>query len=477
MLSQTIKTVLLIVCLLGLFSIAIFAQSNAIDDTTQLKQIEQLRTFLQQHNLAPEKTSDIPKIDSLLNYLAKHDKFMGSVSMVKNGKLIYSQAFGYAVLNDKQAIKATRKTKYRIGAISETFTATMFTKLHTIKKLRQNLLVDFYPGIKHSDEITLSDLMTHRSGIPNFVNDSLYNQYYTQAKTFKEMLAIIKKYPFELNQIGETAYSPANYFLLGGILQKLTHNNYSTDLKMLICQRINLQDTYYSETIRHNLNEASSYKFQGGKWVEQSPTHLSIYGAGGGIVSSSDDLAFFMSHLFSGKIISCNCLHLDLTEEDRVAGLMSIPFYDKQGYGYTGNIDGFSSAVCHFPDDSLSVAICSNGMNYNKNDILIGILSLYYNKPYQFPTFQSIDIALEQLKSYEGTYSHKDFPLKVNIQVMGDKLTAQATGQERFELYPTNTYEFRHDASDITITFVKNRNTMVLKQGKGAINMKKDLNY
>jgi hypothetical protein len=65
-------------------------------------------------------------------------------------------------------------------------------------------------------------------------------------------------------------------------------------------------------------------------------------------------------------------------------------------YGHTG-IDGFRSALSYFPESKLSVAITSNGMNYGNNDI-DAILSSYYNRKFEIPTFITLDLKTADLE-------------------------------------------------------------------------------
>ena len=73
-------------------------------------------------------------------------------------------------------------------------------------------------------------------------------------------------------------------------------------------------------------------------------------------------------------------------------------------------------------------------MNYVLNDLSIGILSLYYKKPYTVPTFEKRILSKEESASFEGIYNSSVVSMKITIKVNGDKITAQATGQPSFPL-------------------------------------------
>ncbi len=67
------------------------------------------------------------RMDSLFNLLATNKQAMGSIAMVKNGNLVYSNAIGYSNAATKTA--ATTTTVYRIGSVSKVFTAVMVFNL------------------------------------------------------------------------------------------------------------------------------------------------------------------------------------------------------------------------------------------------------------------------------------------------------------------------------------------------------------
>jgi CubicO group peptidase (beta-lactamase class C family) len=64
-------------------------------------------------------------VDSLFQVLKTNDKFMGSVAVSENGKIIYTNAIGK---DDMANNKATISTKYRIGSISKMFTSVLIFK-------------------------------------------------------------------------------------------------------------------------------------------------------------------------------------------------------------------------------------------------------------------------------------------------------------------------------------------------------------
>lgn len=424
-------------------------------------------------------TSKTKQIDQLLEALSSNNKFMGSVSIRKNNALVYSKAYGFSSISDKESIKASEKTKYRIGSISKMFTMVMIFQLIEEKKLNLNTkLSEFFPEVKNAEKITIEYLLSHRSGIHNFTNDESYLTYYTQPKKQEEMVSIISntKPDFEPNTKAE--YSNSNFVLLGFIIEKITKTDYKSNLKTRIIDKLGLKNTYFGGKTDLKNNESYSYALQNKKLVQEPETDMSIPHGAGAIVSNTEDLTYFISTLFDGKLLNNDSLKEMKTIKDGYGrGIFEFPFYDRSAFGHNGAIDGFKSMLLYLPDDKVSVAFTSNYLKYSSNEILLGILSFSYDKSYKIPSFDSkptIELSTEVLKSYEGLYSSKQIPLKITTKVVDGVLSAQATGQGAFPLTPVSESEFVFEEAHITLVFDKDKKTFVLKQSGANFNFSRE---
>lgn len=415
------------------------------------------------------------KLGSLLNILAEKNKAMGSLTISKSGSVLYSRAIGYSFISDKEKISATEKTKYRIGSISKMFTATMIFQLIEEGKLNLSTTVDkIFPKLPNADKITISNLLNHRSGLHNFTDDPDYTTWMTQPKTQDEMLTIISKNKVDFQPNEKASYSNSNYVVLGYIIEKISNQPYSKNLNERITSKIGLSNTYFGSKTNSNNNESFSYQFAS-TWKQKSETDMSIPGGAGSLVSTPTDLTKFIEALFSLKLISKNSLIQMKTITDGYGmGMFQIPFYTRKAYGHNGGIDGFASSLAYFPEDSLTVAYCTNGQVYPLNDILIGVLSICFNKEYSIPTFNTISLKTEDLDKYLGVYSSKQIPLKITITKDKTMLIAQATGQSSFPLEATEKDKFKFDQAGVKMEFNTDKNELTMKQGGGNYLFTKD---
>jgi D-alanyl-D-alanine carboxypeptidase len=416
---------------------------------------------------ATAQSIDTAKLDAYFDALAANNKYMGSVAVSQNGKLIYTKTTGFADI--ASAKKADEATKYRIGSISKTFTTALIFKAVEAKKLTLSQpIATWFPSVKNAATITVGHLLSHRSGIHNFTDDSTYLSYNTKPKSRAEMLTLIARLDSDFAPGSRAAYSNANFVLLSYILETLHNKPYSQLLTEQITKPLGLTRTHFGGPIDLAANEANSYKFAG-NWTKEPETDPSIPMGAGAIVSTPTELTRFAEALFGGKVVAENSLaQMKIIQDGYGTGLFQIPFGKRKSYGHTGGIDGFSSIFGYFPDDKIAFAATSNGSNYLNNDIYIALLSGVFGVPFSLPTFTTYTVSEADLAQYVGTYASPQIPLKITIAKTKEGLTAQATGQPAFPLEATEKDTFKFDKAGVVLEFTPATRQMVLKQGGGV---------
>ncbi|MDD3033688.1 MAG: serine hydrolase [Bacteroidales bacterium] len=406
---------------------------------------------------------DFKKLDSLLYTLESNDRFMGSIAVAREGKVIYTSSVGYS---DKESgVKADNMSRYRIGSISKMFTAVMVFKAVEEGRLSLEMTLDkFYPSVENSNKITLADMLNHHSGIHSVTDNKDYLEWNTKPVAKKDMVKLISEGKSEFDPKSKAKYSNSNYILLSFILEDVYGKSYRDILNKKIIKPLSLKYTEMPANGKKLIGECKSYRYDGG-WVKESDTDPSIPVGAGAIVSTPSDLLLFIDNLFSGKLLSEASLKQMMTLKDGYGhGIFPLPLYDKKLFGHTGGIDGFASILTINPDDRIGVALTSNGNNFNINNIFAAVYSCVYGKPFSIPSFSKIAISKELVQKYSGVYSSKQLPFKLEISSEGEKVFAQATNQKRFEIEATEPNTLC--SSDRTIVFIFNpeTNEMTLKQ-------------
>ncbi|HET9745253.1 MAG TPA: serine hydrolase domain-containing protein [Chitinophagaceae bacterium] len=425
---------------------------------------------------AHAQTLDKAKLDQFFDRLAEKNKAMGSLAIVKDGKILYTRAIGYSQISDTEKKPLTVANRFRIGSITKMFTAAMILQLVEEGKLKLTDTLDkFFPQVPNANKITILQILSHRSGIPNVSREqNAQGNVNTTPMTKEEHLAIIVKASPDFAPDTKSLYSNSGYFLLGLIIEKLTGKSYDAALQEKIVTKIGLKDTYTATgNIDVNKNECLTYfMIPGGDWKQVRETHPSILFSAGAIVSTPNDLAKFIQALFDGLIVTKQNLEQMKTMRDgEGVGMVTFAFAGKTFYGHTGGADNYGAWLAYLPEEKLAVAYTTNAKVYPVKDIVSGVVDIYYNKPFQIPSFESMAISPEVLDKYVGVYSMSGAPAKFTITRKGTILYAQPPGaQTAVPLEATAQDKFKIDngtATGIVIEFDAPKNQMTIKRDGG----------
>ncbi len=412
------------------------------------------------------QTLDKAKLDQFFDRLAEKNKAMGSLTIAREGNFLYTRAIGYSQINPKKPLTAANR--FRIASITKMFTAVMILQLVEEGKSKLTDTLDkFFPQIPNAKKITIVQILSHRSGIPNVRRDqNSQGNMSTIPITKDEMLALIVKATPDFEPDSKQSYSNSGYFLLGLILEKLTGKPYEEALKERITSKIGLADTYTATgNIDVNKNESLTYLNVGGDWKQVAETHPSILFGGGAIVSTPNDLAKFIQALFDGKIVSKENLDQMKTIRDGDGlglGMEPFTFAGKTFYGHAGGGDNYGAWLSYEPEEKLAVAYTANAKVYPVENIVRGVVDIYYNKPFAIPALESIAISPEVLDKYVGVYSSPEAPAKATVTKDGSTLFFQppgassgvpleATAEDKFQIEGVAVFTFDAAKNQMTV--------------------------
>ena len=395
------------------------------------------------------------RLDSLFKALERSHQAMGSVCISKDGKVIYSRAFG---MYEPGKI-ANTLTQYRIGSITKTFTAVMVLQLAKEHKLALNTSISkYFPQVAGSGKITIDQLLGHTSGLHDFTRDADYNAYSQQPTTKAQMLARIARYRPDFAAGQKTVYSSTNYLLLGYIIEHVTGKNYAANLQQRITAKLGLQHTTYQYGLKPN--QASSYNFNGSAWVPVPPTQLSVPGGAGGMLSTPTDLVQFIRSLFKFKLLTADAVTSMTPATGNLGrGLIQVPVADQMGYGHFGIIDGFKSSLIYLPQSDLALAVCLNSANADDNAVVEQTLNITLQQ-----LSNNIKLPTAQLSKYVGTYVSRQATLPITLRAAGGYLLMQAGDRQILNLETLSPTRFRLAKGAMIIDFGSNPAHFTLKQ-------------
>ncbi len=414
------------------------------------------------------QTINQTKLDQYFDRLAEKNKAMGTLVIAKDGKVIYTRSIGYGQITETIQKPLTAKSRYRIASITKMYTAVMILQLVDEKKIKlTDTLSKFFPQLANANKITIADILSHRSGIHDALQDpNIRRKLKTEPITKEELIAIITEGKSDFEPGTKHAYSNSGYAILGLIIEKLTGKTYAEVLKDRITSKIGIQDTYVaSGSIDVSKNESLTYRYIGG-WKQEPETHPSNLFGGGAIVSTPSDMAKFIHSLFSLKLISNeNFERMKTIKDGEGSGMEPFLFADRTFYGHTGGGDNYGAWLAYMPEEKLAIAYTTNAKVYPVAEIMKGVTDIYYDRPFEIPTFEAIAISAEILDQYVGVYSTTGAPVKFTVTRKEGTLYIQPPGQSAAPLEATAQNKFKIEGTNgITFEFDTAKKQMILNR-------------
>jgi CubicO group peptidase (beta-lactamase class C family) len=407
------------------------------------------------------------KLDEFLEVLSNNDKIMGSLSIMKDGDEVYNKSVGYQYLNYKSKNLASQQTKYKIGSITKTFTATMIFQLMEEGKITLDTkLSKYFALVPNASKITISNLLTHSSGLYNLTNAEAFGTWKDKPTTSEEMLSRILKFDPDFEPGEKHSYSNTNFLLLGYIIENIDKRSYAESLKLRITDKLGLKNTYCGGDVDINANESHSYNYSGNIWQQSPETHMSLPGGAGAITSNASDLVVFMDALFNHQLISAESLKVMTTEErdDFCKGIFKNSVEGEIIFGHDGGIDGFQSMLVYIPQAKTVIALTANALNYSKMNIMINAFKTSVGMDIDAPNFSKIELTEMDVKEYVGVYESKETPYDLVFEANGKVLKGAPEGSNLKDLIPTKKDEFTFDALGIQLNFNTDDETVLFKR-------------
>jgi D-alanyl-D-alanine carboxypeptidase len=411
---------------------------------------------------------DKAKLDQFFDRIAERNKGMGSLTIAKDGQVVYSRAIGYAQINGAEKKPLTAASRFRIGSITKTYTATMILQLVEEGKLKLTDTLDtFLPQVPNAKKITIQQLLSHRSGIPNVRREqNAQENINTLPISKEEILALIVKATPNFEPDSKSSYSNSGFFLLGLIVEQLTGKAYADALKERITSKLGLADTYVATgNIDVSKNESLTYFYVADQWKSIPETHPSILFGAGAIVSTPGDLAKFAHGLFGLKLISQKSLDQMKTIRDGEGlGLESFTYAGKTFYGHAGGADNYGAWLTYQPEEKLAVAYASNAKGYPVASIVSNVVDIYYGQPFQVPSFDALEVSPEVLDQYVGVYSTAEAPVKFTISRTGTTLYVKPPGEQAAAALEATAQNIFKIEGAIVLEFDAAKKQMILKR-------------
>ena len=420
------------------------------------------------------------KFDEYMNAAVKVDGFSGSVLVARDGKPIFSK--GYGMANIEWNVPNSPQSVYRLGSVTKQFTAMAITMLQERGKLSvSDPLCKYIANCPDAwKPITVKNLLTHTSGVPNYTEFPDFAKTTIMPTTTAEMTDVLKTKPLDFAPDEKYAYSNSGYYLLGVIIEKVSGVTYADFLQENIFTPLGMKNTGYDDPLKIIKNRASGYQRTAGKIMNASYMDLSVPYAAGSLYSTTGDLLLWDQALYTEKLVSKKSLDEIFTpyKSGYGYGWGIGKKFDRKEISHGGGIYGFATDISRFPDDKVTVIVLTNIQGSAAGRVSNDLAAIVFGAKYEIP-LERREIALDAkiLEKYVGEYKIEQPSVGLTILIENGKLFGQLNGQSKFALAPETETKFFSKDVNATITFTKDADGKVtgltLNQGGAGFPAKK----
>lgn len=379
-----------------------------------------LSAFFCINSYAQKNTEVLPKdFDKYVQKVLETFEVPGmSIAIVKDGKPILAKGYGVKRMGEQN--KVDEQTLFPIASNSKAFTATALALLVEEGKLAWDApVINYLPTFKMADryvtsQMTIKDLLVHRSGIGPYAGDLL--QFPPSNYTRAEIVSKTQYLPIVNSFRNSYAYDNIFYLVAGEVIKAVSGLEWEDFVKERILDKVRMENTITRASLfktKSNIS-ASHARFDG---VVKEVTNFFEAGIGditnpaGGIASNATDMSKWMiAQLDSGRLANGQPLFKPSTATMLWKGVTPMPvanlpqeikpaqmeyqlyalgFYtynyrSERAIVHGGKLDGFVSRVFMIPGRNFGITILTNQEEGDAISSIINYVTDYLIKAPQF---------------------------------------------------------------------------------------------
>ena len=393
------------------------------------------------------------EIDAIMRARIEPDGPDVAVAVTRDGRLIHCQGYGMAQLEWRQPI--TPDTVFGIGSLSKPFTATAILLLRAEGKLRlDDPITAHLPDYDtHGQTITLAHLLTHTSGIPNFVTlPGFWEGNVARDATHAEIRARFEGLELDFAPGERYSYSNSAYCLLGMVIERLSGLSYGAFIRQRIFEPLGMTSSRYLEPHAVVARRAEAYAAiesgdepgqKSGGYERALYMSTTLQYAAGALASTAADLARWDLAQREGRLLD----HATLAEMLAPTHLTAGPragqtvgyglgwglwgYRGRAAHGHAGGVPGYTSSYVRFDAEDLATIVLSNQHVFDSAGLAEPIAALLLDLP--TPRHTLVALGADALGRMVGSYRsvHGD-----TLEITLRDGALRASGELNAELIP-----------------------------------------
>lgn len=327
--------------------------------------------------------------------------YLGAAYAVYHGEEVYAGGAGKA--DKKSGLDNGADVVYRIASVTKQFTAAAILQLCEQGKMNlDDTLSAYYPDYEIGGDITIDNLLSMQSGIPDYLRSYDEDGYETESSTqavidgveedntVEENRAALRKWILSQELLfpqGERfSYSNSNYFLLGEIIEQVSGESYFDYLRTRFFEPLGMETAGYIENY-DNSGAAVAAGYRNVAYAEAMTYRGAAFGCGD-MMASPKDLYKWTVALHGGKVLGEE-MYREMISPHAEGG----EGYTSYGYGlmigdtgampyyfHLGTIPCFVSCVVYIPQIDYFVATMSNYSSEATQNVSKDITRIFFEE-------------------------------------------------------------------------------------------------
>lgn len=328
-----------------------------------------------------------PRTQNLADFVGRLEnagEFTGTVLVAENGQILLNQGFGKA--NVASGIANSPQMQFRIGSLTKQFTAAAILKLQEQGLLDvRDPLAKYLPDYPRAGDITIHQLLTHTSGIPNYERRPDLPQVVQSPIALDALIASFANQPLDFPPGSQYEYSSSGYVILTKIIELVSGQPYADFLQEQFFVPLGMSSTGYDFLAADLPSPAVGYQLTPRGPQPAILTDSSWPTGAGALYSTVEDLYRWDRALYGDEVLSSMSREAFFT-----------PYVDTRqgayyGYGWDigstagrpsivhgGGIFGFASFMARFPEDDAVVIVLSNGIQMPPRIVAEGLADILF---------------------------------------------------------------------------------------------------
>ena len=386
-----------------------------------------------------------------------------SIGIIKANKVVFKK--GYGVTSTLDNFPVTTKTIFPLSSCTKAFTAAAMAALVDEGKINWNdKVIKFLPDFKLSDpwitkELTISDVLSHRSGLNTYEGDLLW---YGTTYTKKEIINKIQYAPIKNNFRLDFGYQNVMYLVAGMVIEAVSGKTYEEFVEERLLKPLSMTKT---STSMSEMKEDKEYAQPHLKNKPIQLVNMDNIAPAGAINSNIDEMMKWMQMwIGQGRINDTTIIISEQAFETITTIKTFTSGTSEKGYGFgwyinykdgekvlnhDGGMPGYKSSIVLFPKRGDAIVILTNKIS-PISDQLIGVIKEYLTESEKINWLQAdknmsrkstvymwdkeredvskLKSAIPNMANYEGEYEDK---------VYGKARIINENGKAVLELLPT----------------------------------------